>query len=92
MNAIHVSELDNVATALEPLKTGDVALGVTVVQDIRVGHKFATANIKKGEPIIKYASHIGIASCAIKAGEGVHVHNIEGECGRGDTDKWCKRH
>lgn len=86
MNAIHVSELDNAATALEPLKKGEVALGVTVLQDIRKGHKFATVDIKKGEPVIKYASHIGIASCDIKAGEWVHVHNMEGERGRGDMD------
>ncbi|SDE44511.1 UxaA family hydrolase [Sporomusa acidovorans] len=86
MNAIHVSELDNVATALELLKKGDIALGVAVLQDIRQGHKFATADIKKGEPVIKYASHIGLASCDIKAGEWVHVHNMEGERGRGDTD------
>lgn len=86
MNTIHVSELDNVATALEPLKIGDVAHGVTILQDIRQGHKFATADIKKGEPIIKYTAHIGIANCNIKAGEWVHVHNIEGERGRGDTD------
>ena len=86
MNAIHVSELDNVATALEPLKPGDAALGVTVRQDIRKGHKFATAAIKTGEPVIKYASHIGIASCDIQAGEWVHIHNMEGERGRGDTD------
>lgn len=86
MNAIHVSELDNAATALEPLKKGDVALGVTVLQDIPKGHKVATSDIKKGEPVIKYASHIGIANCDIKAGEWVHVHNLEGERGRGDTD------
>lgn len=86
MNAIHLNQLDNVAIALKSLKKGDVALGVTVIEDIGVGHKFATADIKKGEPVIKYASHIGIASCDIKAGEWVHVHNIEGERGRGDTD------
>jgi len=86
MNAIHVSEMDNVATALEPLKKNDAALGVTVLQDIRKGHKFATLTIKKGEPVIKYAAHIGIASCDIEAGEWVHIHNIESERGRGDTD------
>lgn len=86
MNAIHLSELDNAGTALELLKKGDTALGVIVLEDIGVGHKFATVDIKKGEPVIKYASHIGIASCDIKAGEWVHVHNIEGERGRGDTD------
>jgi altronate dehydratase large subunit len=86
MNAIHVSEMDNVATALEPLKKNDAALGVTILQDIRKGHKFATMAIKKGEPVIKYAAHIGIASCDIEAGEWVHIHNIESERGRGDTD------
>lgn len=86
MDAIHVSQQDTVATALKPLKKGDVVLGVTILQDIRTGHKFATADIKKGEPVIKYASHIGIASCDIKIGEWVHVHNLEGERGRGDSD------
>lgn len=86
MKAIHVSELDNVATALEPLQQGESALGVTLRQDIPKGHKFATADIDKGRPVIKYASHIGVASTAIRAGEWVHVHNLEGERGRGDTD------
>ena len=90
MNAIHLSELDNAATALESLEKGDTALGVIVLEDIGIGHKFATADIKKGEPVIKYASHIGIASCNIKAGEWVHIHNIEGERGRGDTDSVVK--
>ena len=86
INAIHVSEMDNVATALSTLHKGDVALGVTIQQDIPSGHKFATAPIAKGCPIVKYESHIGIASCDIQAGEWVHIHNLEGERGRGDTD------
>lgn len=87
INAIHVSEMDNVATALSALHKGDLALGVTILQDIPMGHKFATAPIGKGCPIVKYESHIGIASCDIQAGEWVHVHNLEGERGRGDTDQ-----
>ncbi len=87
MKAIHVSEMDTVATALEPLKQGEKILGTTILQEIRKGHKFATVDIKKGEPVIKYTAHIGIAATDIKAGEWVHVHNIEGERGRGDTDR-----
>ena len=34
--------------------------------------------IAKGEPVVKYGEHIGIASSDIKAGEHVHVHNVEG--------------
>lgn len=86
MKALMVDELDNVATAISPLNIGDVALGIDILENIKVGHKFATKNIKKGDPIIKYSYHIGIASNDIKKGEWVHIHNIEGERGRGDTD------
>lgn len=86
MKAIHVNRLDNVATALEPLRKGDMVLETKLAEDIRRGHKFATADIPKGMPIIKYAAHIGLAGCDIKAGEWVHVHNLESERGRGDTD------
>lgn len=85
--AIKVNEDDNVATAIYPLEKGMVCLGVTLLEDIKQGHKFATYDINKEQPVIKYASHIGVASCDIKKGEWVHVHNIEGERGRGDIDK-----
>ena len=32
----------------------------------------------KGEPVVKYGEHIGVATCDIRAGEHVHVHNVEG--------------
>ncbi len=86
INALHVNDIDTVATALVPLHPGDVALGVTILEEIPKGHKFATAPIKKGESIIKYASHIGAATVDIEPGQWVHVHNLEGERGRGDTD------
>lgn len=86
MKGIHVSKLDNAATALEALSKGSEVLGVTIREDIPSGHKFATQNIRSGQPIIKYASHIGIAAKPIQVGEWVHVHNLEGERGRGDTD------
>ena len=34
--------------------------------------------IAKGEPVVKYGEHIGIAVSDIKAGAHVHVHNVEG--------------
>lgn len=86
MNAMHVGEFDNVATALIPLKKGEEALGIILSEDIPQGHKFATAVIRKGEPVIKYDAHIGIATEDIQPGMWVHVHNIEGERGRGDID------
>ncbi|MCH4188576.1 MAG: altronate dehydratase family protein [Megasphaera sp.] len=86
MNAIHVGSGDNVATALIALKKGDEALGITILEDIPQGHKFATASIQKGQPVIKYDAHIGAATENIEPGRWVHVHNIEGERGRGDVD------
>lgn len=86
MKAIHVGSKDNVATAIDALNVGDVALDTTIREAIPAGHKFATEAIKKGQPVIKYDAHIGIATEDIEAGSWVHVHNIEGERGRGDTD------
>lgn len=84
--AIKVNEDDNVATAISNLKKDMLCLGVSLLEDIKQGHKFATCDILKNQPVIKYASHIGVASKDIKKGEWVHIHNIEGERGRGDTD------
>lgn len=86
MKAVHVGHLDNVATAVKALQKGEDAFGVVIQEDIPQGHKFATAAIGKGEPVIKYNSHIGIAETDIAPGQWVHVHNIEGERGRGDID------
>ena len=77
---------DNVAVAIEPIAAGDTVTylkeGKTVslkaTEDITIYHKLATRDIRKGEPVVKYGEHIGIASCDIKAGEHVHVHNVEG--------------
>lgn len=86
-SAIIVNEHDNVATALQNLSAGSEVNGITLLEDISQGHKFATRPIAKGEPVLKYASHIGLATVDIQAGQWVHIHNIEGERGRGDTDK-----
>lgn len=86
MKGIHVGSIDNVATAIEPLQVGEEVLGVVIKEPIPKGHKFATERIAKGSPVIKYDSHIGVAEVDIEPGQWVHVHNIEGERGRGDLD------
>ena len=86
MKGIHVGSIDNVATAIEPLEVGDKVLDVVIKEPIPKGHKFATERIAKGKPVIKYDSHIGVAEVDIEPGQWVHVHNIEGERGRGDLD------
>ena len=82
-NAMIIDPKDNVAVAIEPIAKGETAtyicegkeVSLPVLEDITIYHKLAT---RKGEPVVKYGEHIGIASCDIKAGEHVHVHNVEG--------------
>ncbi|MCR6591565.1 altronate hydrolase [Campylobacter insulaenigrae] len=81
---IIVNEKDNVATALQNFQKGQNIAGVILQEDIQSGHKFALKDINTKELVIKYAEAIAIASCDIKAGTWVHVHNTEGIRGRGD--------
>ena len=85
-NAMIIDAKDKVAVAIEPIAKGDNAVYVCegkevslpALEDITIYHKLATRDIAKGEPVVKYGEHIGIASSDIKAGEHVHVHNVEG--------------
>lgn len=85
-NAIIIDAKDNVAVAIEPIAKSDNAVYVCegkevslpALEDITIYHKLATRDIAKGEPVVKYGEHIGVASSDIKAGEHVHVHNVEG--------------
>ena len=76
------SSADNVAVALEDLKSGDTvylsALGcsVEVIQDIPQGHKIAISDIEAGKPVVKYDHEIGKAKSDIRCGEYVHVFNV----------------
>ena len=45
------------------------------------GHKYALCDIAEGENVIKYGMPIGHATCAIKKGEHVHVHNVKTNLG-----------
>ena len=50
---------------------------VKALNDIPIGHKVATAPIRKGDTVIKYGYDIGKAVADIKIGEHAHVHNIK---------------
>jgi altronate dehydratase small subunit len=88
-----VEKQDNVGTAVgEPITTGDTVgtegrvTNVTVKanNDIPYGHKIALVDIPKGAQVTKYALSIGSALTDIKAGDHVHIHNVESNRGRGD--------
>jgi len=74
--SIRLDPRDNVVTATRTLEAGTSVDGVTTAGIIPVNHKLATAEIKSGTPVRKYAQIIGHASQDIQAGEHVHVHNL----------------
>lgn len=85
-NAMIIDEKDTVAVAIEPVKAGQAAAWldktgglheVTAVTDIPIYHKFAIRDMQKGEPVVKYGEHIGLAARDIQAGEHVHTHDVE---------------
>lgn len=90
--AILIDPADDVATAFAPLKagasvtlrSGETRHDVVLLADIPAGHKFAVVNVAAGAPIRKYAASIGRATRAVRAGEHVHLHNLESLRGRGD--------
>ena len=91
-SAIVVEKSDNVATALRELQKGEFILveienykiEIILSESISGGFKFALQNINQGESIIKYGEVIGLATKDIARGQRVHIHNVEGQKGRGD--------
>lgn len=91
-DAIVIKRKDNVATAIRDIEKNktatvgieDETLMLQVTQTIPLGHKLALRPIRCGEDILKYAAVIGRATADIRAGEHVHVHNVESTRARGD--------
>ena len=52
-------------------------------EEIPFAHKIALRKISKGGAVIKYGERIGRATRMIRPGEWVHIHNVEGERGKG---------
>ena len=94
VRAIRLDMRDNVANVLEDVRAGtyieaacrDDRRRVKAVTDVPFGFKVALVDIPAGELVIKYGETIGRASGDIKAGEMVHIHNMEGTRGRGDLE------
>jgi len=77
---------DNVATALDDLEPGPVALfgesqkkEVVCVEAVKFGHKVALADLDPGDEVLKNQVVIAKAYQAIQAGQWVHLHNIESQ-------------
>lgn len=73
---LRAAERDTVGVALVPLALGTRVGGVTLIDAIPAGHKFALAPIPMGGSVVKLGFPIGQASQAIPAGAHVHDHNL----------------
>lgn len=68
---------DNVSVLTAKASAGDdpLGLGAPLNHPVPAGHKIASSQIGKNEPIIKFGQHIGLATTDIRIGEHVHTHN-----------------
>ncbi|WP_427309727.1 UxaA family hydrolase [Cupriavidus sp. H39] len=92
--AIVLNPADNVATLLDAGQAGDACAlegerqgRLVLLQDVPFGHKICVADTVAGDTILKYGQVIGRASRAVRAGEHMHVHNIESARARGDLQQ-----
>ncbi len=78
---LKINPADNVAVAINPLKTGmTVNVGgedITLVCDIPAGHKFALRDIAEGENVIKYGFPIGHTRHAVTCGAFLDHNDIK---------------
>lgn len=83
---MHEAE-DDVAVVITDVAEGAEVMVVTiegqevgvfrVVEDVPLGHKFATRDIPEGDEVVKYGRTIGKAIQAIARGGHVHTHNVK---------------
>ncbi|MEI4487405.1 altronate dehydratase family protein [Frigidibacter sp. MR17.14] len=74
--SMHLSPADTVAIALRPLSAGETVEGVTLTDDVALGHKFAVRAMPAGSAVVKYGQIMAEAKTDIAPGQHVHVHNI----------------
>lgn len=76
---IHAS--DSVATMLDDSESGQVSVlgqsqrSIELLEPVKLGHKIAIRDISAGQSVVKFGVPIGHATCDIRAGQWVHLHN-----------------
>jgi len=92
--AIVLHHSDNVGTLIDRGSAGESCTlqgensgSVQLVEDVPFGHKVCVRDTPLGGEILKYGQVIGRASDSLKAGQHVHIHNVESGRGRGDQVK-----
>jgi altronate hydrolase len=78
---IKINEKDNIIVALEDFAAGEAIdekdLQLTLLEEVKRGHKIALENIKAGENVVKYGFPIGHAKEDIKKGSWIHSNNLK---------------
>ncbi len=84
--ALKINPKDNIVVAVERINPGDKitfdnldgeVLSITAIEEVPIYHKVSIVRIPKGENIVKYGEHIGVASTDIEVGMHVHVKNVD---------------
>lgn len=71
-----IAEEDDVIIALRDLQKGEEVDGITLLEDIKQGHKIAAHDMKAGHVLLKYGVSIGVLTSDVKKGEWIHTHNL----------------
>ena len=76
---IHLHPEDNICVAIGELTAGQTLQnsgGLSLRQNVPLGHKIALYDVPQGQPIKKYGQIIGFTTEAVAAGDWVHSHNL----------------
>lgn len=75
---IRLDPANTVVVAREDIRKGTRidSEGLTALADIPAGHKLATRALRRGEPVLKYATVIGYAGEDLAPGTYLHTHNV----------------
>ena len=73
---IRLGATDTVAVAVDAVKAGELAQGITARARIPKGHKVALVPMREGDPVVKLGQIIGFATTHIAPGDWVHEHNV----------------
>ena len=73
---VKIRDKDDVIVALRDFKKGETVDGIVLLDDVKMGHKIAIRDMKKGHHLIKYGNVIGVLCQDVKKGNWIHSHNL----------------
>lgn len=78
---IQINPKDDVIILLKDCKKGETIDSITLLDDVKMGHKVANHDMSKGHHLIKYGNVIGILTEDVKKGQWIHSHNLKTSLG-----------